>query len=50
MRLPADLLALVGALTPEALTPDLVVGLAAGLGLGGEPGPGAGHSRSGWRW
>ncbi|MBG6069447.1 pyridoxal phosphate-dependent decarboxylase family protein [Micromonospora ureilytica] len=42
VRLPAELTALVGALTPEALTPDLVVGLAAGLGLGGEPGSDAG--------
>ncbi|MET7876584.1 aminotransferase class V-fold PLP-dependent enzyme [Micromonospora profundi] len=36
VRLPAELAALVGALTPEALTPELVVGLAAGLGLGGQ--------------
>ncbi|GAA2195605.1 pyridoxal phosphate-dependent decarboxylase family protein [Micromonospora lupini] len=41
VRLPAELAALVGALTPEALTPDLVVGLAAGLGLG-DGGPGTG--------
>ncbi|RKN44279.1 pyridoxal phosphate-dependent decarboxylase family protein [Micromonospora endolithica] len=33
--LPGDLLALAGSLTPEALTPELVGGLAAGLGLGG---------------
>ncbi|MFF0720416.1 pyridoxal phosphate-dependent decarboxylase family protein [Micromonospora sp. NPDC003816] len=35
VALPPDLLALAGALTPEALTADLVAGLAAGLGLGG---------------
>ncbi|WP_406078227.1 pyridoxal phosphate-dependent decarboxylase family protein [Micromonospora sp. NBC_00858] len=39
VRLPAELSAVVGALTPDALTPELVVGLAAGLGLGAEPGP-----------
>ncbi|MCX4389365.1 aminotransferase class V-fold PLP-dependent enzyme [Micromonospora peucetia] len=33
VALPAELLALAGTLTPEALTPDLVAGLAAGLGL-----------------
>ncbi|WP_428963489.1 pyridoxal phosphate-dependent decarboxylase family protein [Micromonospora fluostatini] len=38
VRLPADLLALVGTLTPDALTPDLLAGLAAGLGLGGDAG------------
>ncbi|MCG5460575.1 aminotransferase class V-fold PLP-dependent enzyme [Micromonospora sp. MED01] len=38
VRLPAELATLVGALTPEALTPDLIVGLAAGLGLSGEAG------------
>ncbi|MBY8873960.1 aminotransferase class V-fold PLP-dependent enzyme [Micromonospora sp. PLK6-60] len=37
VRLSAELLALAGALTPEALTPELVAGLAAGLGLGGDP-------------
>ncbi|MEU8423775.1 aminotransferase class V-fold PLP-dependent enzyme [Micromonospora sp. NPDC048835] len=36
VRLPAELTALVGALTPDALTPEVVVGLAAGLGMGGE--------------
>ncbi|MFG1880783.1 pyridoxal phosphate-dependent decarboxylase family protein [Micromonospora sp. NPDC049102] len=35
VRLPAELASLVGALTPEALTPEVVAGLAAGLGLGG---------------
>ncbi|MFY1617890.1 pyridoxal phosphate-dependent decarboxylase family protein [Micromonospora sp. WMMD736] len=35
VRLPAELASLLGALTPEALTPDVVAGLAAGLGLGG---------------
>ncbi|MEU5548514.1 aminotransferase class V-fold PLP-dependent enzyme [Micromonospora sp. NPDC047793] len=35
VALPPDLLALAGALTPEALTADMVAGLAAGLGLGG---------------
>ncbi|GAB3361116.1 hypothetical protein GCM10027452_26000 [Micromonospora halotolerans] len=30
-------LALAGSLTPEALTPDLIAGLAAGLGLGAGP-------------
>ncbi|MFC4146341.1 pyridoxal phosphate-dependent decarboxylase family protein [Micromonospora mangrovi] len=32
--LPPELLALAGTLTPEALTPELIAGLAAGLGLG----------------
>ncbi|TDC39081.1 aspartate aminotransferase family protein [Micromonospora sp. 15K316] len=36
--LPAELRALAGTLTPDALTPDLVGGLAAGLGLGGPTG------------
>ncbi|MEV4658141.1 aminotransferase class V-fold PLP-dependent enzyme [Micromonospora sp. NPDC049301] len=46
VRLPAELSALAAALTPDALTPELVVGLAAGLGLaggsdaGGTPGGG----------
>ncbi|SCL20165.1 Glutamate or tyrosine decarboxylase [Micromonospora nigra] len=46
VTLPPELLALAGALTPEALTPDLVANLVAGLGLGvagpdaaGTPGP-----------
>ncbi|GAA4571149.1 aminotransferase class V-fold PLP-dependent enzyme [Micromonospora coerulea] len=39
VQLPPELLALAGSLTPEALTPDLIAGLAAGLGLGGGPGP-----------
>ncbi|RIV34145.1 pyridoxal phosphate-dependent decarboxylase family protein [Micromonospora radicis] len=34
VTLPPELLALAGALSPEALTADLVAGLAAGLGLG----------------
>ncbi|MEV4710720.1 aminotransferase class V-fold PLP-dependent enzyme [Micromonospora sp. NPDC049374] len=34
VALPPDLLALAGSLTPEALTPELVAGLAEGLGLG----------------
>ncbi|GLY96247.1 aminotransferase class V-fold PLP-dependent enzyme [Actinoplanes sp. NBRC 103695] len=33
VELPADLLATAGALTPSAVTPQLVAGLAAGLGL-----------------
>jgi sphinganine-1-phosphate aldolase len=37
VRLPAELVSLVGVLTPEALTPEVVAGLAAGLGLGGDP-------------
>lgn len=37
VRLPAEVLALAGALTPELLTPELVAGLAAGLGLGAGP-------------
>ncbi|MET8084899.1 aminotransferase class V-fold PLP-dependent enzyme [Micromonospora sp. NPDC005237] len=41
VRLPAELASLVGALTPEALTPEVVVGLAAGLGLGGGADTGA---------
>ncbi|MGW4500564.1 pyridoxal phosphate-dependent decarboxylase family protein [Micromonospora sp. NPDC004336] len=41
VALPGDLLALAGTLTADALTPDLVAGLAAGLGLGG-PAAGAG--------
>ncbi|MEV1331273.1 aspartate aminotransferase family protein [Micromonospora costi] len=36
--LPPELLALAGTLTPDSLTPDLVAGLAAGLGLGGAGG------------
>ncbi|MET8281142.1 aminotransferase class V-fold PLP-dependent enzyme [Micromonospora sp. NPDC005174] len=36
VRLPAELASLVGTLTPEALTPEVVAGLAAGLGLGGD--------------
>ncbi|MFG1775214.1 pyridoxal phosphate-dependent decarboxylase family protein [Micromonospora sp. NPDC049048] len=35
VALPAELLALATTLTPEALTPELVAGLAGGLGLGG---------------
>ncbi|MEH1054555.1 aminotransferase class V-fold PLP-dependent enzyme [Micromonospora sp. CPCC 206171] len=35
VRLPAELRALATALTPQALTPELVAGLAAGLGLDG---------------
>lgn len=34
VRLPAELLALARSLPPEGLTPDLVAGLTAGLGLG----------------
>ncbi|MEU8168267.1 aminotransferase class V-fold PLP-dependent enzyme [Micromonospora sp. NPDC049004] len=41
VRLPAELASLVGALTPEALTPEVVAGLAGGLGLGGGPDTGA---------
>jgi hypothetical protein len=37
--LPPELLALAGSLTPDALTPDLIAGLAAGLGLGAGPAP-----------
>ncbi|MFF4889856.1 pyridoxal phosphate-dependent decarboxylase family protein [Micromonospora chersina] len=37
--LPPELLALAGSLTPEALTPDLIAGLAAGLGLGAGAAP-----------
>lgn len=35
VRLPAELRALASTLTPQALTPELVAGLAAGLGLDG---------------
>jgi hypothetical protein len=35
VRLPEPLLEAAGALTPEMVTPDLVAGLAEGLGLGG---------------
>ncbi|PWR05795.1 aspartate aminotransferase family protein [Micromonospora acroterricola] len=42
VRLPPELAALAGALTPDALTPELVAGLAAGLGMGAEPAAGAG--------
>ncbi|MDG4806323.1 aminotransferase class V-fold PLP-dependent enzyme [Micromonospora sp. WMMD1120] len=42
VRLPAELASVLGALTPEALTPEFVAGLAGGLGLSGEPGSGAG--------
>ncbi|MDH6461114.1 sphinganine-1-phosphate aldolase [Micromonospora sp. A200] len=38
VRLPAELRALATALTPRALTPELVAGLAAGLGLDGGQG------------
>ncbi|GAB3176014.1 glutamate/tyrosine decarboxylase-like PLP-dependent enzyme [Micromonospora palomenae] len=38
VRLPAELRALATALTPQALTPELVAGLAAGLGLDGDRG------------
>ncbi|MER5337658.1 aminotransferase class V-fold PLP-dependent enzyme [Micromonospora sp. NPDC002717] len=38
VALPGELLALATTLTPDALTPDLVAGLAAGLGLG-DPAP-----------
>ncbi|MDG4821290.1 aminotransferase class V-fold PLP-dependent enzyme [Asanoa sp. WMMD1127] len=37
--LPAEVLAMVGALDPAALTPSVVAGLAAGLGLGGSGSP-----------
>ncbi|WP_341717720.1 aminotransferase class V-fold PLP-dependent enzyme [Micromonospora sp. FIMYZ51] len=37
--MPPHLLALAGSLTPEALTPELVAGLADGLGLAGQAGP-----------
>ncbi|MBO4209748.1 pyridoxal phosphate-dependent decarboxylase family protein [Micromonospora echinofusca] len=40
VALPDDLLALAGALPPDALTPELVAGLAAGLGLGSGTGGG----------
>ncbi|SCF17419.1 pyridoxal phosphate-dependent decarboxylase family protein [Micromonospora mirobrigensis] len=41
VRLPDELLALARTLTPAALTPELVAGLAAGLGLaGGDPAAG----------
>ncbi|SCG14057.1 Glutamate or tyrosine decarboxylase [Micromonospora echinofusca] len=43
VALPAELLALATTLTPDALTPDLVAGLAAGLGLTG-PAPTAADS------
>lgn len=36
VALPPELLALAGSLTPETLTPELIAGLAAGLGLGAE--------------
>jgi hypothetical protein len=39
VHLPPELLALAGSLTPEALTPELIAGLAAGLGLGAGAGP-----------
>ncbi|WP_433300548.1 pyridoxal phosphate-dependent decarboxylase family protein [Actinoplanes sp. CA-030573] len=35
VRLPEELVAAAGALTPEMVTPELVAGLAEGLGLGG---------------
>ncbi|WBB55171.1 aminotransferase class V-fold PLP-dependent enzyme [Verrucosispora sp. WMMD573] len=38
VELPPDLLAMAGSLTPAALTPELVAGLAEGLGLGGAAG------------
>ncbi|MEU4664241.1 aspartate aminotransferase family protein, partial [Micromonospora chalcea] len=38
VELPPELLALAGSLTPEALTPDLVAGLAGGLGLAADAG------------
>ncbi|MFJ6195809.1 pyridoxal phosphate-dependent decarboxylase family protein [Micromonospora sp. NPDC092111] len=38
VELPAELVALAGSLTPDALTPELIGGLAAGLGLGGAGG------------
>ncbi|WDZ85419.1 pyridoxal phosphate-dependent decarboxylase family protein [Micromonospora cathayae] len=38
VRLPDELLAMAASLPPEALTPELVAGLAAGLGLGGAAG------------
>jgi glutamate/tyrosine decarboxylase-like PLP-dependent enzyme len=38
VTLPAELTALAATLTPDALTPELVAGLAEGLGLGGAPG------------
>lgn len=38
VRLPAELLSLAAGLTPDALTPELVAGLAAGLGLAGSGG------------
>jgi hypothetical protein len=37
--LPAELAAVVGALDPGQITPDLVASLAEGLGLGGDGGP-----------
>ncbi|MER7167633.1 aminotransferase class V-fold PLP-dependent enzyme [Micromonospora sp. NPDC000207] len=42
VRLPADLLALVGSLDPDQLTPDLVATLATTLGLGSPAGGGSG--------
>ncbi|WP_416902322.1 pyridoxal phosphate-dependent decarboxylase family protein [Micromonospora echinospora] len=38
VRLPAELLSLAAGLSPDALTPELVAGLADGLGLGGSGG------------
>ncbi|SCL14120.1 pyridoxal phosphate-dependent decarboxylase family protein [Micromonospora inyonensis] len=38
VRLPEELLAMASGLPPEALTPDLVAGLAASLGMGGGTG------------
>ncbi|MFI6822186.1 pyridoxal phosphate-dependent decarboxylase family protein [Micromonospora sp. NPDC050187] len=38
VRLPAELLSLAAGLSPDALTPELVAGLAEGLGLGGAGG------------
>nr|MDT0660994.1 aminotransferase class V-fold PLP-dependent enzyme [Micromonospora sp. DSM 115978] len=41
VRLPAELLAVAAGLTPAALTPELIAGLAGGLGLGArDAGPG----------
>ncbi|WP_446217001.1 pyridoxal phosphate-dependent decarboxylase family protein [Micromonospora sp. IBHARD004] len=51
VQLPPELLALAGSLTPEALTPELITGLAAGLGLGAAPAgwgnPAPGSARAG---
>ncbi|MDG4828374.1 aminotransferase class V-fold PLP-dependent enzyme [Solwaraspora sp. WMMD1047] len=47
VRLPAELLAVAAGLTPAALTPELVAGLAAGLGLAASDGPAGGSDSAG---